>query len=34
MYAPNDGHVPWVAKEHEFTWRVGKASFLDDCGVV
>lgn len=34
MYTPNDGHVPWVAKEHEFTWRVGKASFLDDCGVV
>jgi hypothetical protein len=34
MYAPNDGRVPWVAKQHEFTWRVGKVSFLDDCGVV
>jgi hypothetical protein len=34
MYAPNDGRVPWVAKQHEFTWRVGQVSFLDDCGVV
>lgn len=34
MYAPNDGHVPWVAKQHEFVWRTGEVSFLDDCGVV
>jgi hypothetical protein len=32
--APSDGRVPWVAKQHEFAWRVGQVSFLDDCGVV
>jgi hypothetical protein len=34
MYTPNNGQGSWVAKEHEFTWRVGQVSFLDDCGPV
>ncbi len=34
VYVPNDNHVPWIAKQHEYAWRIGPASFLDDCGVV
>ena len=33
-YVPNDGRNPWVAKQHEYRWRVGQASYLDDCGDV
>lgn len=33
MYSPNDGHVPWIAKQHEFVWRTGEVSSLNDCGV-
>ena len=34
LYVPNDSHIPWIAKQHEYTWRVGSVSFLDDCGEV
>jgi hypothetical protein len=34
VYEPNDSHIPWIAKQHEYTWRIGSVSFLDDCGEV
>jgi hypothetical protein len=34
LYVPNDNHFPWIARQHEYTWRIGSVSFLDDCGEV
>jgi hypothetical protein len=33
-YAPVDNQNPWVEKQHQYVWRVGQTSFLDDCGEV
>jgi hypothetical protein len=34
VFVPNDGRNLWVARQHEFTWRPGQGSLLDDCGVI
>lgn len=34
LYVPNDNHIPWIARQHEYRWRIGSVSFLDDCGEV